>query len=429
MKPTSPAAVTIIGLGYVGFPLAAALSSGTDTTVYGLITSQEKAGRITDKTYNPDIPGFSWKGITITATTSPETCLPHSDVIVVCVPTPVSARHKPDITALKSVLKTIGRHLHSGQLIIIESTVGPGMMEQVCIPLLERSGFRAGQQFDVSYCPERINPGDTVHPLTKIPRIVASTSPAGLTKTTRFYERIIRAPIVPVQSFGIAETAKMLENAFRDVNMALIHEFALACETLRIPIADVIAAAATKPFGFMPFYPRTGVGGDCIPVDPWYQIDAGNRHGFSHRLLTTARTINASYPKSITTYVRNLCRHHRINPKRHAVGIYGLSYKSGTKSLSNSPARIIAKQLRKIFRVHTYDDAHPELSTVNTVYDLVNTCRVLVVCTDDPLALEALAELLHGKTSVTLLIDGSYTLRSQLADISHITVTGIGIPE
>lgn len=409
--------VTIIGLGYVGLPLAAAAARSGKYTVYGLIRSADKAGAINGRTYRPGIPGFSWKGVSLTATTDAVACLPRSDIVVVCVPTPVHRSGKPDLRPLTSALGHIRRHLRRGQLISIESTVGPGMCRGYCIPELERSGLRAGSDFDVSHCPERISPADRIWTMAAIPRIVASTSPAGLRRTQRFYRSVLRAPLFPVATLEIAEAAKMLENSFRDVNIALVNEFALACGRLGIDVRQVLAAAATKPFGFMPFHPGSGVGGDCIPVDPWYQITAAAAVGFRHPLLRTARRINSAMPERTVTALLTALKTKGITPARATVGILGLTYKPGTTGVAHSPGLAVARLLRDRTRVELFDPLRPDLSTVPSLPALMAAADALIVCTNHR---EIVRQLHSGAVPpgrVTMIVDGCFCFQPR--DFRH----------
>lgn len=265
--------IAVIGLGYVGLPLAL-LAERKGFAVIGLDIDKEKISLIRNKVspFKDDAISEELKSTSIVVTTEPSS-LAEVDVIIICVPTPVHKNHLPNLEPVIRASKSIAQYLKRGQLVVLESTVNPGVSENVIIPLLEESGLKAGKDFYVSHCPERINPGDTKWSLVNIPRVVGSLEKVGLEKTLALYRSLIEADIVPMHSLKEAEAVKVVENSFRDINIAFVNELAMSFSTLGIDVTNVIKGAATKPFAFMPHFPGVGVGGHCIPVDPYYLIE------------------------------------------------------------------------------------------------------------------------------------------------------------
>jgi UDP-N-acetyl-D-glucosamine dehydrogenase len=245
--------ITIIGLGYVGLPLAEAFAS-KGFKVFGYDTSKEKVKSVNENEKEK-----------IIATTEPDACIPRSDFIIICVPTPINERREPDLGYILSAVEEVGKYSKSGSTIILESTTYPGTTEEVVKRMLEKTG----KEFYLGYSPERIDPGNTRYSLEKIPKIVSGINKASLEKVKWLYSQIIEA-VVEVSDTKTAEATKLVENVFRAVNISLANELAMIFERMGINTYEVIEAATTKPYGFMPFYPGPGIGGHCIPVDPFY---------------------------------------------------------------------------------------------------------------------------------------------------------------
>ncbi|MFQ5871671.1 MAG: nucleotide sugar dehydrogenase, partial [Candidatus Geothermarchaeales archaeon] len=269
--------VSIIGLGHVGFPLIK-LVSERGFKVVGLDVDTEKVDRV------------SREGIA--ATTDPGAALNQADCIIICVPTPIDDDYRPDLSIARSVSETIADHLKKGALIVLESTVAPGTTEEVIVPILERSGLGAGKDFFVAHCPERIDPGNTKWTVRNIPRVVGGINNESTDIAYAFYRELLDAEIIKVSTVKTAEAVKIVENAFRDINIAFVNELAKSFDKIGIDVTEVIKGASTKPFGFMPHYPGCGVGGQCIAVDPYYLIERAGKSGFNHRFLKLAREIN-----------------------------------------------------------------------------------------------------------------------------------------
>ncbi|MDP3640358.1 MAG: nucleotide sugar dehydrogenase, partial [Nanoarchaeota archaeon] len=289
--------VCVIGLGYVGLPLAC-LCARKGYIVIGLDTNQEKIEQI-GRGVCPIKDEFLQRElhkVKLQATTDPSQALPSADIIVICVPTPVDHQCRPDLAFVELAGKNISRYLRKGQLIILESTVNPGTTEDTLKPIVEDSGLIAGVDFQLAHCPERIDPGNKEWTLPNIPRVIGSLTAKGALLTKKFYASIIDAEITVLKSPKEAEATKIMENSFRDINIAFVNEMAKSFDKAGIDITEVIKGASTKPFAFLPHFPGCGVGGHCIPVDPYYLIESAKQFHFEHKFLELARKINKSMP-------------------------------------------------------------------------------------------------------------------------------------
>ncbi|MFA6474554.1 MAG: nucleotide sugar dehydrogenase, partial [Patescibacteria group bacterium] len=286
--------IVVVGLGYVGLPLAA-LAAEKGYKVFGIAKGKQKVNAL-NKGVNtlPDEPSIAptvAKKL-IKASTSYE-AVKRADIVIICVPTPVDHLYNPDLTPVIAAAKGIAKHFRKGQLIILESTVNPGVCEEVVLPILGAGGKRkVGRDFDLAHCPERIDPGNEKWNVRNIPRCVGALTPRGAQRAAKFYRSIITGEVRVMKSIKEAEATKIIENTFRDINIAYVNELAKSFDVLGIDVYDVIQGAATKPFAFMPHYPSVGVGGHCIAVDPYYLIERARKAGFDHKFLKLAREIN-----------------------------------------------------------------------------------------------------------------------------------------
>lgn len=265
--------VCVVGLGYVGFPLSV-LCSVKGYEVFGYDPDEKKTKRIqkgeniVDEEYLDElIPQAKIK--IIKNFEQAKKC----DIFLICVPTPVDEKYYPDLSYIKSAAEDVAKNVKAGALVILESTVNPGVSEEVVAPIFEKHGWQVGKDIHISHCPERINPGDKVWTLKNIPRVVGSFDKKGLKMTMDFYKNILEAEVMPMKTIREAEAVKIVENSFRDVNIAFVNELARSFDILDIDVVNVIRGAATKPFAFMAHWPSCGVGGHCIPVDPYYLIE------------------------------------------------------------------------------------------------------------------------------------------------------------
>ncbi|MGE5197458.1 MAG: nucleotide sugar dehydrogenase, partial [Deltaproteobacteria bacterium] len=269
-----------------------------------------------------------------------------ADVIIICVPTPLKRKYIPDISFIVAAVKEIERYLRPGQLVVLESTTYPGTTEEVIMPILESGGLKCGRDFYLAFSPERIDPGNPDYPLNKIPKVVGGITREATQLTAMVYRNII-GRVVAVSSARVAETVKLLENTFRIVNIGLIDEIAMMAHKMKIDIWEVIEAAKTKPFGFMPFYPGPGVGGHCIPKDPLYLYWKAKKFGFSSRFIKLASDIIAYMPEYVVGRTTQILSREGVKLSKAKILIVGVTYKKDVKDLRKSPALDIIEILRK----------------------------------------------------------------------------------
>jgi len=280
--------VSIVGLGYVGLPLACLCAeknievSGIDIDKNKISLIKRGISPIDDLDLKEAVKKFKNK---IKVTESYYESIKNSSIIIVCVPTPVDDDHLPNLNPLKNACEEISKSLQKDSLVIIESTIFPGTIEEVIWPILKKSNIR----FYLSHCPERIDPGNKNYTIKNLPRVVGGIDKDSTTKTIEFYRNIIDADLLELSNVKAAEATKIMENTFRDINIAFVNEMAQSFDKAGIDILEVLKGAATKPFAFMPHYPSVGVGGHCIPVDPYYLIEKAKQIGFSHKFLSLAR--------------------------------------------------------------------------------------------------------------------------------------------
>lgn len=358
------ARISVIGLGYVGLPLAVAFAK-KGYFVYGYDTNKKRInslyqGRryITD--IKPELPlSLIDKGRFHPS--SKEKVLADSDAVIICVPTPLRKVKTPDISYIIQASKTIAKYLHKGQLIILESTTYPGTSRDILLPILEKKEFKEGKDFFLCFSPERVDPGNKKYPLEKISKIVGGISRKSTYLTRLLYSKIINK-VVSVSSIETAEIVKLLENTFRLVNIGLINEFALVCRRLGIDVWEVINAAKTKPFGFMPFYPGPGIGGHCIPCDPVYLSWKAKELGFQTKMIDLASFTNRFMPKYVVKQVLGLLISKGIKLSQAKILVIGVTYKKDVKDLRESPALDIIELFKnKKAKTDYYDPLIPYL--------------------------------------------------------------------
>ncbi len=358
------AKICIVGLGYVGLPLTQEfLKKGY--FVYGYDTSKDRINNLHKaKKYITDIdPKDIFKFIKKNKfkPTTKESVMADSDVIIICVPTPLRKVKTPDISYIIKASRAIKKYLKKGQLIILESTTYPGTSREVILPILEQTGLKGDTDFYLSFSPERVDPGNKNYPISKIPKVVGGLSKKSGELTKALYSKIIKK-IVAVSSVEAAETVKLLENTFRLVNIGLINEFALVCDKLGINVWEVIEAAKTKPFGFMSFYPGPGVGGHCLPCDPLYLSWKAKKLGFRTKMIDLASLTNHFMPKYTVEKTERILKEQNIRLRKAKILILGVTYKKDVKDLRESPALDIIECLqKKKAKVNFYDPLVPYL--------------------------------------------------------------------
>jgi UDP-N-acetyl-D-glucosamine dehydrogenase len=311
------------------------------------------------------------------------------DTINICVPTPLRKTKDPDLTYIVSAVRSIREHLRRGQLIILESTTYPGTTEEVVQPILEESGLRAGRDFYLAFSPERIDPGNPNFHTRNIPKVVGGHTPGCVAAARTLYEQCIET-VVPVSSTRVAEMVKLLENTFRSVNIGLVNELAQMSQRLGIDVWEVIDAAKTKPFGFMAFYPGPGLGGHCIPVDPYYLSWKARMHDFEPRFIELAGIVNESMPRFVVERITEALNRHSKSVRNSKIHLIGIAYKRGVNDIRESPALNVMKLLFEKGAILSYSDPYVpklreeglELSSVPLEATLSNGCDCAVILTD-----------------------------------------------
>lgn len=352
----------IVGQGYVGLPLAQA-AAGAGIAVVGFDVSESlvdelNAGRShIDDLSDDDVAAMRSQGY---RATSDPTVLTEADVVIICVPTPLSEEGGPDLRAVTASVRTIAGHLSSGTTVVLESTTYPGTTEDVVLPALEESGLTHGDDFLLAYSPERVDPGSTTYGITNTPKLVGGISPEATEAATAFYARFIDT-VVPVSGTKEAETAKLLENTYRHVNIALVNEMARFCHDLDIDIWEVIRGAATKPFGFQKFTPGPGVGGHCIPIDPNYlSFQVKKTLGYQFRFVELAQEINNSMPAYVVGRIADSLNEMGKPVNGSSVLLLGVTYKPDIADQRESPAVPVAEVLREKKARLSFHDPHVE---------------------------------------------------------------------
>ena len=342
------AKVGVIGLGYVGLPLAVEKAKA-GFSVLGFDIQPEKVDKINrGENYIGDVVPeelFTLSQNGHLSATGDFSRIRECDVLAICVPTPLDEFKQPDLSYVVNTAKTIASYLHKDMLVVLESTTYPGTTEEVLLPILSASGLEVGKDFYLAYSPERVDPGNLRYKTKNTPKVVGGCTPACLEHAKALYEAVLEAPVFTVSSPKEAEMAKILENTFRIVNCALANEMAIVCRKLGINIWEVIDAAATKPFGFMPFYPGPGVGGHCIPIDPYYLTYKARSVDYHTRLIELAGEINDFMPKYVTSRLQNLLNEQEKPLKNSKVLLLGVAYKGDVDDVRESPALKVWSQL------------------------------------------------------------------------------------
>ena len=336
--------IAVIGLGYVGLPVAVAFAEAYPGTIGFDVDARKVAGLRDGRDPNGEVDGARLSASGLTITDDP-TLLSDADTFVIAVPTPVDRNKHPDLQPLLRASASVGPHLGPGDVVIYESTVWPGLTREVCGPALERaSGLRAGIDFHLGYSPERINPGDTEHTLEKIVKVVAGDDDATLERVAALYARIIDAGVHRAPSIEVAEAAKVIENTQRDLNIALMNELAIIFERLGIRTADVLAAARTK-WNFLPFTPGL-VGGHCIGVDPYYLTTRAEELGYYPQVILAGRRINDGLPAFLAQKTIKLLIERGVSPLGARVRVLGITFKEDVADLRNSKVPDLVSELR-----------------------------------------------------------------------------------
>lgn len=359
------ATVAILGMGYVGFPLALAThAKGYDVLAFDIDARKVdmlNAGKsylkgITDREISQMVEAGRFHA------TNQSSQLQKADVLIMCVPTPLTKNREPDMSYVEATTETIAAELRPGQLVVLESTTYPGTTAEVMTPMLEATGLRAGVDFFVAYSPEREDPGNGLFSTHSIPKVVGADDAQALKLALALYNNIV-TKAVPVSSAATAEAVKLTENIFRSVNIALVNELKIVFEKMGIDVWEVINAAKTKPFGFMPFYPGPGVGGHCIPIDPFYLTWKSREYGMPTRFIELAGQINERMPGYVIDRLREgLDRHYRKGINGSKILVLGIAYKSDVDDMRESPSLFVFERLQGFgAQVDYHDNFIPEI--------------------------------------------------------------------
>lgn len=389
---TKEARVGVIGLGYVGLPLAVEFArAGFHVTGFDVDPSKVteiNAGR----SYIPDVAGDELAEVVrsghLRATTD-STQLADMDVADICVPTPLRKTKDPDLSYVVQALEGVAAHLKAGQLVILESTTYPGTTDEVAQPMLEAGGLKVDRDFFLAFSPERVDPGNATFQTRNIPKIVGGHGAASTEAAVALYQQVV-STVVPVSSTRVAEMVKLLENTFRAVNIGLVNEIAQMCHKMDIDVWEVIDAAKTKPFGFMAFYPGPGLGGHCIPIDPFYLSWKARQTGFECRFIELAGHVNSAMPEFVVERVASALNSVRKPINGSRIHLYGIAYKRDVSDMRESPALDVLELLARRGAAITYSDPYvPTLTLGGHSFESVAEADALrrrpdcvVICTD-----------------------------------------------
>jgi UDP-N-acetyl-D-glucosamine dehydrogenase len=383
--------VAIIGIGYVGLPLAVEVARAGFKAV-GFDRSAEKVASVNAaKSYIGDISDELLAPLVrsgkLSATTDPKV-FDAADVVIICVPTPLNKTKDPDNSFIVDAAQTLLPHLHKEQLVVLESTTFPGFTREVLLPKLSETGLKVGEDFYLCFSPERVDPGNPKYHTRNTPKVVGGTTPACTEAIAALYGEVMDK-VVPVQSTDSAEMVKLLENTFRAVNIGLVNEVAIMCQKLGLDTWEVIDAAATKPFGFMSFYPGPGLGGHCIPVDPLYLSWKLKTVKYNARFIELADTLNSAMPEVVVQRVADALNEAKKSVKGSRILVLGVAYKRDIDDMRESPALDVIELLRRRGGDVSYHDPHvptiriEEHHVMKSVpFDKLETYDCVVVVTD-----------------------------------------------
>ena len=411
----------VIGLGYVGLPLALEFARA-GFKVTGIDLDRRKIDAITggrsyivdtkDEEIREQVDAGRFRA------TDDFSVIADLDTINICVPTPLRKTKDPDLTYVVSAVNEIKQHLRKGQLVILESTTYPGTTDEVVRPVLETGGLVAGKDFALAFSPERIDPGNKTYNTKNIPKVVGGHTASCTQVAKALYEQSVET-VVAVSSTQVAEMVKLLENTFRSVNIGLVNEIAMMCGALNINVWEVIDAAKTKPFGFMPFYPGPGLGGHCIPIDPFYLSWKAKMNGFDARFIELAGAINEGMPRYVVEKITDALNQNRKSIRGSRIHVLGVAYKAGVNDIRESPALIVMKILAEKGAVLSYSDPYIpviredgfELDSVELTNGYLGNVDCVVILTDHK-------EIDYGQVVKTspLVVDTRNALKGRVDD-------------
>ncbi|MBU4311293.1 MAG: nucleotide sugar dehydrogenase [Candidatus Omnitrophica bacterium] len=397
--------IGIIGLGYVGLPLAVEFAKA-GFTVTGFDTEEAKISHIKKgESYIPDVLSKDVKDLVSSGkmkATSDKKLLNKMDVIIICVPTPLRKTKEPDISFILAATEDINANLRKGQLIVLESTTYPGTTEEVILPKLGGNGLKVGRDLYIAFSPERVDPGNPRYKTKDIPKVVGGVTKFCTEVTRLLYSQIIKE-VIPVSNTRAAEMVKLLENTYRIVNIGLINELALLCAKLGVDVWEIIDAAKTKPFGFMPFYPGPGVGGHCISTDPHYLSWKARTYGFETRFIELAEKINSYMPHYVVDKIIGALNERKKSLKGSKILVVGITYKKDINDIRESPALAVMNSLlEKEAKIQYHDPLVSDfevdglkLKSVDLTRENIGSSDCVVILTD------------HSKVDYKLIVDSA----------------------
>lgn len=357
---TKTARVGIVGLGYVGLPLAVEFAKA-GFHVTGIDLQQSRVDRLMKgESYVQDVPNSDLAQLVTTKrfdATTDFSVVRELDTINICVPTPLRKTKDPDMSYIVSAADEIAKHFRQGLLVILESTTYPGTTDELLLTTFEKHGLKVGEDFFLCFSPERVDPGNPVYQTLNTPKVVGGITPACTEMGKLFFSQALQH-VVPVSNTRVAEMVKLLENTFRMINIGLVNEMAIMCDGMDINVWEVIDAAATKPFGFMPFYPGPGLGGHCIPIDPFYLSWKTKQSGIEARFIDLAGQINGNMPHFVVGKVQHALNDHSKSVKGSHIHLLGVAYKRNIDDMRESPALDVILLLKKLGADVTYSDPY-----------------------------------------------------------------------
>lgn len=386
------AVVGIVGMGYVGLPFAVEKGK-VGFKVIGIDQNPARAATINrGENYIPDVKDEELRELVQSGhirAVSDFREVPQMDVIVICVPTPLTKNLNPDLQYVESVTRELAKYLRPGQLISLESTTYPGTTEEVMLPILEASGLKVEVDFFLSHSPERVDPGNARYTTKNTSKVVGGIGPNSQTVAVSFYSQTIER-VVPVSSANAAEMVKVFENTFRAVNIALVNELALLCDKMNLNVWEVLDAAFTKPFGIMPFYPGPGVGGHCIPLDPHYLEWKAREYNFNTRFIALAGEINRRMPEFVREKTHRVLNMLGVSPSKSRILLLGVSYKRDLGDWRESPAIEVIRLLQEdgaevVYHdpyVPNFDEHGIAMESVALTDELLESCTMCIIATD-----------------------------------------------
>ena len=418
--------ICVIGLGYVGLPIYfQAKFKGFD--VFGFDVNKKKIEELKDgiTEIKGRIPEQGFAKFKENDFTFDVTRLKEADVYIICVPTPIDEFKNPDYSFVIGATQLVIDNGKKGCLVCEESTVNPGTMEEIVMPLFDKANWIVDKDYHLVHCPERIDPGNENYEVDNIPRCIGGLTEKSLEKGYELYSKLIDAPIKKMSSIRAAEMTKIVENTFRDVNIAYVNQLAKIADVIDVDIKEVIEGAATKPYAFMPHWPGIGIGGHCIPVDPYYLIEYSKHKGLDPKFLSLSREVNDSMPKYSVGKVQEILNELGKPMKDTKVLILGYSYKANVSDERETPAKEVIKILKeRLADVKVYDPFILNKSEFNNLQDALNWSEVVILCTSHNEFIENVPKLI--KNNVILFFDGRNVFNKRVFENKGIRYKGIG---